>query len=286
MATNRYFYKGKDIANLTGGTGGTMNTGSYLGFPTQNTVGTFSSNINKPFNFSFTDTGGDLASRCNAYFIGYGPNSNTKGSTTTSAQQSLNINYIQFKHISAYAWGGGGGGGGANTYHLNQKNGGTGSRGDDGGYAAAVQVAVSNENAFVVQYGGGGNGGNAGGKTASQNTGAGDGVDGGAGGNSYIQLHPSQTTIIQANGGNGGEGGNGGNVGSGGSGGSAGNNGTGVSAVGNSYVTTDQTTNTDWPARNTGNYGGGGTWASWNGPSASAGISGNAGYVGIYFLYL
>jgi hypothetical protein len=296
--SSRYFYKGTNIADLIQTTGNTTNSFGFNNFPQQNTGQTYISKINKPFDFMYKKNGEDIANSCNAYFLEYtGTSANVQG-TTTTVTQSMNINNVGFKHISAYVWGGGGGGGGgggAMNYYT--KNGGTGRVGGDGGYAAVTNFKV-NTSDIIVQYGRGGNGGGGGSKTASpdQNVSGPDGTAGGAGVRSYIALSDN-TVIINAEGGNGGDGGEGGNAFSnGGAGNFAGTLGTSNGLVVDESTAANYTDNgqyvysmpadaTVWPMQNSGNNGNSGDGASWNGGASNAGNSGNVGYVGIYFLY-
>lgn len=296
--SSRYFYKGTNIADLIETTGNTTNSFGFNNFPQQNTGQTYISKINKPFDFMYTKNGEDISNSCNAYFLEYTNQADFPSGqgNTTNIRQSMKINNVGFKHISAYAWGGGGGGGGGGGAHgWWTKNGGTGRDGGTGGYAAVTNF-IANTSEIIVQAGRGGSLGNRGVKTNLEFENAPDGQGGGKGVASYIALSDG-TKIIEAEGGNGGDGGNGGNDANNGSGGaSTGNTGdsTGLvvddSTVANytdngQYVYSKPVDATVWPTQNSGNNGNNGNGASWNGPASNDGNVGRVGYVGIYFLY-
>lgn len=219
MTTNKYKYKGVDVANLitTGATGVT----GYNSFPSYTPAAT---NIDKPLPFGFKSANGaQLSTLMKCKFVDY--------TTVTTGKDALNSPVIyqynlgnSYDSIRAVLSGGGGGGGGRGGCgwndaigQQNRNSGSYGNAGTAGSFTYLHEAIPINMETTAQNYwvGAGGGAGSNGGDIDKDGSGSGaNGNSGGAGRGSYITFRHASGDyyIVSANGGAGGSGGGGGNA--------------------------------------------------------------------------
>jgi hypothetical protein len=322
--TNKYYYKGVDIAKLivkqptTPATPiSAPPTSVYTGFPSSVAPEYHASGLDKPANFSYrysintqpTSPGNPQPNDVSNYATAYTEVlSGTDQTLTTTIPFATGYS---FKHISVYAWGGGGGGGGGggSGYGFYIQGGGDGGGGGNGGYAAIVSYPIVYGPNYSIKYsvGNGGSRGTGGAPgTINKSSGAynaGDPGNSGSDGNSsYVYLtdnsDSTNTTIALAPGGNSGGGGNAGKgatPGESGTTGTAGTPGAGtIASPGYNGSTTGSNDPTSYPNQGSGGNGGsgGGGAAGGNGggngnaTEPNAGTPGSDGDAGYVKVYL
>jgi hypothetical protein len=266
-----YTYKGVNINNLlvSSETTNTSLDGAGTAMP-KSPIPRYS--FEKPFflNIKYKDI--DISEYVTSYYKDY----NTTSGVIT---ETLPINGVNFKHISAYGWGGGGGGGGCGGKGLTvgfrnspkHNDGGNGGSGAAGGFVAIQRYPIGNT--IEIGVGIGGTAGTNGNDKENQTGKGGNGNSGTNGNSTYIKIN--NITVINAYGGTGGTGGIGGSDSAAGGNGSDGT--TTSSNIVSDYIGT-LTAGGAYPNRNSGN---GGTGCKKN----TNITSGNNGFIRIYYHY-
>lgn len=211
-------------------------------------------NFEKPYPLGIKYKGTDISEYLKSFYKDY----NSSGTFT----ETLPINGVNFKHISAYGWGGGGGGGGRGGQGkgcgppVNGKtnNGGYGGTGGAGAFVAIERYPITG-NTVTIKVGYGGNPGYKGSdqnKLGGKCGGSGNnGTPGDDGGTSDIYINGNQ--VVSAPGGTGGGGGGSGNKSS--NGGNGGDGYTPTSRIASGFAGAVNPGGS-YPNRNSGNGGG------------------------------